>query len=82
LKALADEGLVSVTDLGNGMVFEAIQTKSHHHLVCLNCKKVIPLDHTYVEPFFNRIEEHGFQLVTSHLALYGYCNDCQSKYED
>jgi Fe2+ or Zn2+ uptake regulation protein len=82
LKALADEGLVSVTDLGSGMVFEAIQSKSHHHLVCLNCKKVISLDHTYVEPFFNRIEERGFQLVTSHLALYGYCNDCQSKYED
>jgi Fe2+ or Zn2+ uptake regulation protein len=81
LKSLADEGLVSVTDLGNGMVFEALQAKSHHHLVCLNCKKVISLDHAYVEPFFNQIEDQGFQLVTSHLALYGYCADCQPKKE-
>ena len=79
LKTLADEGLVSVTDLGDGLVFEAVKTESHHHLVCLNCKKVISLDHAYVEPFFNQIEEQGFQLVTSHLALYGYCAECQSE---
>ena len=82
LKSLADEGLVSVTDLGDGLVFEAVKTKSHHHLVCLNCKKVISLDHSYVEPFFNQIEKQGFSLVTSHLALYGYCADCQSEDKD
>jgi Fe2+ or Zn2+ uptake regulation protein len=79
LKALADEGLVSVTDLGDGMVFEAVEARSHHHhLVCLSCKKIIPLDHAYVEPFFAQIEQQGFHLVTSHLALYGYCADCQN----
>ncbi|MEJ2599803.1 MAG: Fur family transcriptional regulator [Anaerolineales bacterium] len=79
LKALADEGLVSVTDLGDGLVFEAVEEHAHHHLVCLNCKKVIPLEHMYVEPLFNQIEKQGFKLVTSHLALYGYCKECQSK---
>ena len=77
LKTLADEGLVSVTDLGNGLEFEAVEGPGPHHLVCLNCKKVIPLDHAYVDPFFRRIEQQGFKLVTSHLALYGYCADCQ-----
>ena len=82
LKALADEGLISVTDLGDGLVFEAVEAHAHHHLVCLNCKKVIPLDHAYVEPLFDQIEQQGFQLVTSHLALYGYCADCQSNETD
>jgi Fe2+ or Zn2+ uptake regulation protein len=79
LKTLADEGLVSVTDLGDGLVFEAVEARSHHHLVCLKCKKIISLDHAYVEPFFDQIERQGFHLVTSHLALYGYCADCQSE---
>jgi Fe2+ or Zn2+ uptake regulation protein len=82
LKTLADEGLVSVTDLGDGMVFEALEAKTHHHLVCLKCKKIISLDHIYVEPFFHEIEKQGFQLVTSHLALYGYCTNCQSENTD
>jgi Fe2+ or Zn2+ uptake regulation protein len=77
LKTLADQGKVSATDLGSGMVFEAVQEGAHHHLVCLGCNRIIPFNHSFVEPLFQEIEKQGFELVTSHLALYGYCPNCQ-----
>ena len=43
LKTLADEGKVSVSDLGNGLVFEAVESTPHHHLVCLSCGSSCPL---------------------------------------
>jgi Fur family transcriptional regulator, ferric uptake regulator len=79
LKVLADEGKVSVTDLGNGLVYEAVTGIPHHHLVCLVCKRVEPLDHSLVAPLFARLEEQGFQVATNHLCIYGVCRDCQSE---
>ena len=77
LKALADEGKVSVSDLGSGLVYEKVQPVPHHHLVCLSCKRVVQLDHARVQPFFAQIEQTGFQVATNHLCIYGYCEDCQ-----
>jgi len=77
LKTLADEGKVSVSDLGSGLVYEAVAGTPHHHLVCLTCGRIQPLDHTVVKPLFNTIEELGFRVATTHLCLYGYCDRCQ-----
>ena len=77
LKALADSGVISVSDLGNGMVYELVNEKPHHHLVCLNCHAVQPLDHALVRPLFDQIQAQGFQITTAHLCLYGYCSVCR-----
>ncbi len=77
LKTLADEGKVSVSDLGGGLVYETVQSIPHHHLVCLSCSRVFQLDHDRVQPFFTRIEQSGFLVATNHLCIYGYCPECQ-----
>jgi len=77
LKALADEGKISVSDLGTGLVYEAVETVPHHHLVCLNCGRVQSLEHALIQPLFAAIEAGGFQVATPHLILYGYCDQCQ-----
>ncbi|HEY3344755.1 MAG TPA: transcriptional repressor [Anaerolineaceae bacterium] len=79
LKVLADAGKVSVTDLGNGLVYEAVTSIPHHHLVCLMCKRVEPLDHLLVAPLFAELEQQGFQVATNHLCIYGVCRACQSE---
>ncbi len=79
LKSLADSGQVSVSDLGDGMVFELVHEANHHHLICLNCHAVMRLDEDLVTPFFEQIESQGYKLVTRHLCLYGYCPDCQKQ---
>lgn len=77
LKVLADEGKVSMTDLGGGLVYEAVRGTPHHHLVCLSCKRILTLDHTLVAPLFAQIEAQGFHVATTHLCLYGICGECQ-----
>ncbi len=79
LKVLADEGKVSVTDLGDGLVYEAVSDVPHHHLVCLVCKRVEPLEHDLVAPLFAQLEQRGFQVATNHLCIYGVCRACRER---
>jgi Fe2+ or Zn2+ uptake regulation protein len=79
LKTLADEGKVSVSDLGTGLVFEAVAQVPHHHLVCLSCGRVQNLEHALIQPLFAAIEAGGFRVATTHLILYGYCDQCQQR---
>ncbi len=79
LKALADMGRVSVTDMGQGWVFEAVGGTPHHHLVCLGCGEVEDLSDSAVRPFFDQLERRGFHVATNHLCIYGYCSSCQEK---
>ncbi len=79
LKTLADEGKISVSDLGSGLVYETVEQVPHHHLVCLSCSRVQPLDHVLVQPLFAAIEAGGFQVATTHLILYGYCEKCRNQ---
>jgi Fur family ferric uptake transcriptional regulator len=59
-------------------VYETLREDNHHHLVCLNCKKVTELSDELVAPFFTRVEEENeMKLRTSHLVLFGICKHCQ-----
>ena len=78
LEYLVDHKLISVADIGIGSpVYEKIHEIPHHHLVCLNCHKLIQIGHEPIEEFFNLLEEeHRFKVQTNHLVLYGTCEDC------
>ena len=79
LEYLVRNQLISVSDLGLGSpVYESVQTKIHHHLICLNCKEIMQLENEIVNQFFNKLqEERNFKVLTNHLVLYGHCQDCQ-----
>ena len=49
----------------------------HHHIICLKCGKVIPIDYCPITPsLINLIESKDFKLVNHNLELYGYCKTC------
>ena len=81
LRRLVDSGKVSITDIGRGaQVFEICSDDSHHHLVCQSCGKITILTDGTVEELFKEIEKnHNFEVITKHLALFGYCEKCQGK---
>jgi Fur family ferric uptake transcriptional regulator len=81
LRRLVDDGQVSITDIGRGaQVFEFCSGDTHHHLVCQSCGKITNLTDGTVEELFAQIEKnHHFQVITKHLALFGYCQACQEK---
>jgi Fur family ferric uptake transcriptional regulator len=81
LEFLAEQHLITSTDVGSGgKVYEIASQEPHHHLVCENCGKAEQINHSIMQRAFKQIErEHGFKVTTSHLALFGLCQDCQSQ---
>lgn len=50
----------------------------HHHLICLNCGKVIEVKMDLLETLENEIErEYGFSIVDHNVKFFGYCSDCE-----
>lgn len=80
LELLRDLGLVSETDLGEGVrQFEPIEPRRHHHLVCQSCGATLELDDRLVAPLRAAIaERHGFEAAIDHLALFGRCRACRA----
>ena len=81
LDYLVEHELISVSDIGVGSpVYELLTDTPHHHLVCLNCGRILQVDHQLVAPFFETLrQEKTFTVQTNHLVLYGLCADCQEK---
>lgn len=77
LERFRDLGLVSETDLGEGVrQFELLDGR-HHHLVCHDCGARIDLDDALVAPLREAIRErYGFAAGVDHLALFGRCAGC------
>ena len=52
----------------------------HHHLICLNCKKVIPINENSLEKFIEQIAtQNKFSAQTHQVEVQGYCTQCQDK---
>lgn len=50
----------------------------HHHLVCLNCNKLIEVKEDMLCEIEEELEqEHNFQITDHDLKFYGYCEDCK-----
>ena len=81
LDFLTELRLVVAADIGSGHpVYEIAGETPHHHLVCLNCRKVEQISHDVVENLFKQIErDQKFHVETNHLALFGYCETCLPK---
>jgi Fur family ferric uptake transcriptional regulator len=81
LERMAKAGEISVSDMGTGAaVYEILQEGIHHHLVCQVCGRVITLEHTEVQAFFDAVERsHDFEIATNHLVLFGNCPECRDR---
>lgn len=54
----------------------------HHHLVCLNCGKLIEIGEDLLGPLEQKItRETGFQIEDHDLKFFGYCKECQNEKE-
>ncbi len=79
LESFRDAGLVSETDLGEGVrKFELLDKGSqHHHLICHGCGVMLELDDAVIEPLRVAVrEKYGFFAGIEHLAIFGWCAEC------
>jgi Fur family ferric uptake transcriptional regulator len=79
LERLANDGKISVSDIGIGSaVYESVINGVHHHLVCQECGKVITIGDEEVRDFFATVQQkNSFHVITNHLILFGICDDCR-----
>ena len=80
LKVFVETALVVAADTGNGEVYYEIKrSEPHHHLVCRMCGAETEIDATMLNDVVRRVHaEHGFEVVTDHLVLFGYCERCRT----
>lgn len=53
-------------------------TSHHHHMSCLNCKKIIPINESALEQVISQLGiAHGFTITAHQIELQGYCKACR-----
>ena len=80
LQLFEELGIVHRVNFDDGFSrYELIvgQEDNHHHLVCLECGKVIEVKLALLEALEKEIEkEEKFNIMDHNVQFYGYCNDC------
>lgn len=82
LEILADKGLVIRSNLAddNRAVYELSHTEHRHHLLCIKCRKVLPVDGCPLENYEKLLEDRfGFTVKGHRLEVFGYCESCKEK---
>lgn len=50
----------------------------HHHLICIECGKIIEFNDKVLEGFEEKLEnEYQFDIVEHRIKFYGRCNQCK-----
>ena len=54
------------------------QPTPHHHLICMDCRKIIDIN-TRFNINLPEMEREGFEIVGNHIEFYGRCSKCKNK---
>ena len=83
LDFLADEKIVTRSELNGRLLYEIAGDEPHHHLHCKNCGHMTHLDnHHFSELIQHLAEDHHFQADLSHLVIPGLCGQCQTHFRE
>jgi len=79
---LENEGMVKRFDFGDGGarfgLLEEGDDGHRHHLICVECAKVVQVDECFPDEIEKRIGTiNGFKKVTHRLEFFGVCPRCQ-----
>ncbi len=70
--------IVVAADTGDGETYYEIKkARPHHHLVCRRCGQEREIDGAALRTMTDEVyRQHGFQVATDHLVLFGLCEAC------
>lgn len=81
LDTLRHQGQLQVVDLGENQTFyQILPSDGHtqHHLICTQCRQVIPLPECPVHELEERLShQHDFVIDYHVLEFYGICANCK-----
>ena len=79
LDVLAEKNIITKTDFmdNNRSLFEIKREEHRHHLVCVKCRKTIPIRECPFHEYASELEKQfGFSITGHKLEMYGYCRQC------
>jgi len=81
LRLLVRLGLVDEVKLPGKLAEYSLTREVHQHgLTCLECGKEIPLRHCPIKELETLARtEHGFEISSHRIELFGYCADCAAQ---
>ena len=73
-------GLVTKTDMGEGILrYHHVEKGHHHHLVCRKCGRIFDLPEAALDTIRGTLmREYGFSPEFRHLAIFGRCSKCEN----
>lgn len=78
LQWLADNRIVTRTNLGLGADVFSIYGQPHHHLICVRCHAISEVDDALFTELRERIaQQYDFTPQMDHFAIFGLCRECQ-----
>lgn len=52
----------------------------HHHLICVDCGKIVEFTDQDMEDFEKRLEkDYDFRIIDHNIKVFGYCKECREK---
>jgi Fe2+ or Zn2+ uptake regulation protein len=79
IEMLAKEGFIKVISLLEGHNrYELDRGDHHHHLVCTNCDKIVPVEmEEHLTETEHKLEkQHNFKITSHSLEFFGICSQC------
>ncbi len=80
LEALLGKGMVVKTSVNDDSkaLYEMNDMEHKHHLLCVKCRKILPVDGCPLEEYEKALEEKlGFSIQGHKLEMFGYCKSCK-----
>lgn len=80
LEVLLGRELVVKTSVNddNKALFEINNMKHKHHLLCVKCRKMLPVDGCPLEDYEKALEAKlGFTIKGHKLEMFGFCENCR-----
>ncbi len=80
LTFLLDNEIIKSIDFGDGVKrYELQENEHHHHIICVNCKKVEDVDLTTdLDKEEAKIsKDKNFKIINHSLEFFGLCANCQ-----
>lgn len=80
LETLVDKGFVSRSQLAdeNKALYELSHKDHHHHLRCVKCRQILPVDGCPLKEYEQLLEDRfGFTVKGHNLEVFGYCEKCK-----
>jgi Fur family ferric uptake transcriptional regulator len=82
LEILVENSLATklIISSDNRALFEINRMVHRHYLICLGCKKIIPIDYCPLEDYEKSLaKETNYEIAGHKLDIYGYCPVCRLK---